>query len=69
MSGPEDLSGQSYEELLAALEDLTARISSGDVGIEEATSLYERAVIVHRAAAARLAAVEARIERLREEPG
>ena len=59
---PDDL---TYEELVTALEELTDRMASGSIGIEEAAELYERAGALHAAAAARLAAVQERIERLR----
>ncbi|MHB1929041.1 MAG: exodeoxyribonuclease VII small subunit [Acidimicrobiales bacterium] len=58
-----------FEDLLAELEAVTDRLASGDVGIEEAADLYERAERLHREAAERLDAVRARVERLREPPG
>ena len=60
----------TFEQLLAALEELTARMASEDVGIEEAAGLYERAVVLHRLASARLDQVQARIEGLSaDDPG
>lgn len=64
MTGSEGLDSLTYEELVEMLEDLTRRIASGEVGIEEASELYERAGVVHRLAAERLDQVRARIERL-----
>ena len=64
MTGTEGLDALTYEELVEMLEDLTRRIASGEVGIEEASELYERAGVVHRLAAERLDQVRARIERL-----
>jgi exodeoxyribonuclease VII small subunit len=61
---PEEM---TYEELVAALEALTERMASGTIGIEEAAELYEMAGALHAAAAARLAAVQERIERLRDD--
>ena len=55
----------TFEQLLASLEQLTERMAAGDIGIEEAAALYERAGELHAAAAARLAAVQARIDKLR----
>ncbi len=54
----------TYEQLVEALEELTRRMADGDIGIEEAVDLYERAGQLHAQAAERLAAVQARIERL-----
>jgi len=58
------LGSLSFEEILAALERVTTRMASGDLGIEVATDLYEQAEILHAAAQARLEAVEARIAKL-----
>jgi len=65
MSDPVNLDELTFEQLLAALEELTDRMAAGDIGIEEAASLYERAGELHAAATARLAAVQARIDKLR----
>jgi exodeoxyribonuclease VII small subunit len=62
-AGPYD--GLSFEELVAALEELTERMASGDIGIEEAAAMYEQGGALHAAATARLAAVRERIDRLR----
>ena len=61
----DDLAGMTFEQLVAALEAMTDRMAAGDIGIEEAAALYERAGRLHEAAAARLAAVQERVERLR----
>ena len=54
----------TFEELVAQLEQLTDRIAGGDIGIEEATALYEEAGRLHTLAAERLARVQERIEKL-----
>ena len=59
-----DLEQLSFEELVAALEGLTDRLASGQIGIEEAADLYEQAERLHAAASDRLARVQARIEAL-----
>ena len=59
----------SYEELVDALEQLTQRMADGDIGIEEAVDLYERAGRLHALATERLARVQERIERLAPEEG
>ncbi len=64
MTDTPDLAALTYEQLVEKLEDLTRRIASGEVGIEEASELYERAGVIHRLAAERLDQVRARIERL-----
>ncbi len=55
---------ESFEQLLSRLEEITDRLASSDVGIEEAADLYEQAELLHGLAAARLARVQARIESL-----
>lgn len=54
----------SFEQLVDALEALTERMASGDIGIEAAADLYERAQHLHTLAAERLARVQQRIEGL-----
>ena len=56
-----------YEQLVEALEQLVARMASPEIGIEEATELFERAGRIHALAAERLAEVQARIDRLTSE--
>jgi exodeoxyribonuclease VII small subunit len=55
---------RTFEQLVASLEELTERMASGDIGIEEAADLYERAQALHALAAERLQRVEQRIEQL-----
>ena len=61
MTADEDL---SFEQLVDALEELTERMAAGDIGIEQAAELYERAQALHALAAERLARVQQRIEGL-----
>jgi exodeoxyribonuclease VII small subunit len=59
--------GRTFEQLLADLEEITDRLAGGELGIEAATDLYERAEHLHALASARLSQVQARVERLRAE--
>jgi exodeoxyribonuclease VII small subunit len=54
----------TFEQLLDELESMTRRMAAGDIGIEEAAALYERAGELHARASERLARVQERIERL-----
>jgi exodeoxyribonuclease VII small subunit len=54
----------TFEQLVGALEELTDRMASGELGIEEATDLYERAEHLHRLATDRLVGIQERIEKL-----
>jgi exodeoxyribonuclease VII small subunit len=55
---------RTFEELMNALEEVTARLAAGDLGIEAAVDLYEEAQQLHALASARLAQVQARVEAL-----
>ena len=64
---PIDESAMTYEQLVEALEEVTRRMADGQIGIEEATDLYERARRLHDLAAQRLERVRERIERLSQQ--
>jgi exodeoxyribonuclease VII small subunit len=55
---------RTYEELLEELEQLCARLSSSEVGVEEATHLFERALGLQREARQRLDELTERVDRL-----
>ncbi|MGH9055284.1 MAG: exodeoxyribonuclease VII small subunit [Acidimicrobiales bacterium] len=56
--------GRSFEELMDELEQATERLATGELGIEAAAELFERAERLHGLAAARLAQVQERVDRL-----
>jgi exodeoxyribonuclease VII small subunit len=60
-SGPDEA---TFEELMAELEEVTAKLAVGEIGIEVAADLYERAEKLHARAAARLDQVRSRVERM-----
>jgi exodeoxyribonuclease VII small subunit len=55
---------RTFEELMEELETITERLAAGDLGIEAAADLYERAEKLHAQAAERLAAVRSKVEKL-----
>jgi exodeoxyribonuclease VII small subunit len=59
----------TFEELMTELESLTARLAAGDLGIEAAADVYERAEKLHAQASERLERVRARVEGLTGSPG
>lgn len=61
MTGTSDERPATFEELMAELEETAARLASGDLGIEAAADLYERAERLHALASARLEQVRARV--------
>jgi exodeoxyribonuclease VII small subunit len=60
---------RSFEDLVGELEAVTDRLATGELGIEAATDLYERAELLHRLASDRLAQVTERVARLPSPPG
>ncbi len=54
----------TYEQLVERLEELADNMSSGQLGIESATALYEEARTIHALAQARLDGVRKRIEKI-----
>lgn len=59
----------TFEDLMAELESLTAQLAAGDLGIEAAADVYERAEKLHAQATERLQRVRARVEGLTGSPG
>ncbi|MDQ6840426.1 MAG: exodeoxyribonuclease VII small subunit [Actinomycetota bacterium] len=57
----------TFEQLMAELETVTEALATGELGIEAAADLYERAERLHALATARLAQVQARVDGLRAE--
>jgi len=70
-TSPESMSAESmsYEQLVEALEHLTERMADGEIGIEEAVDLYERAGRLEKLARTRLEQVQQRIRALAPESG
>lgn len=58
-------SGRTFEDLVSELEHVASAMDRGDIGIEEAADLYERASALHLAASQRLAGVQRRLTELR----
>lgn len=72
MTAPDPRTGRddderTFEELMAELEQVTDLLAAGEVGIEAAAQMYERAQQLHSLAAQRLAAVQEKVERLSRE--
>jgi exodeoxyribonuclease VII small subunit len=58
----EEPDSRTFEDLMTELEAVTERLAAGDLGIEAAADLYERAERLHALATERLAQVQARVE-------
>lgn len=59
----------SFEEALAELEDLTARMASGTVTLDESVKGYERGAQLLKRCRGELERAKDSIERIREENG
>lgn len=57
----------TFEQLMGELENVTEALATGELGIEAAADLYERAERLHALATARLAQVQARVDGMRGE--
>lgn len=55
---------ERFEEQLAQLEEIVARLEDESVGLEEALELFERGMALSRACRSRLEEVEQRVEKL-----
>jgi exodeoxyribonuclease VII small subunit len=60
----EDISQMSFEQALAALEDIVKQLERGDVPLDQSITLYERGEKLRAACQSRLDAAQARIERI-----
>lgn len=59
----------TFEQIVARLEQVTGQLADGDLGIEAAADLYERARALHAAAVERLERVTRRIAELGDDGG
>ncbi len=59
-----DIAGMSFEQALAALEEVVSRLESGNVPLEASMSLYERGEKLRHHCQARLDAAQSRIEKI-----
>jgi exodeoxyribonuclease VII small subunit len=66
--GGEGVSGElSFEEARAELEHIVARLESGEAGLEDAISMWERGEHLYRFCLAKLDAAQGRVEELGQE--
>ncbi len=59
----------TFEDALAELEEVVARLESGDLPLEETLTLYERGQMLAARCEDALDAAELRLEKLRPTPG
>ena len=61
---PDDIAAMSFEEALAALEDLVQKLEGGNVKLEDSIAMYTRGAQLKQHCAAKLADAQARIEKV-----
>lgn len=59
----------SFEEAMAALEQVVGQLERGDVALEASISLYERGAALKAHCAEKLKAAEAKVEMIRAQEG
>ena len=63
-SAPDDVSALSFEQALAQLEEIVAKLESGQTELERSIELYERGARLKAHCEQRLRAAQLRVERL-----
>ena len=64
MSEPADIASLSFEQALAELEQIVARLESGQAPLEDSIGMYERGAALKAHCEARLAAARLRVEKI-----
>jgi exodeoxyribonuclease VII small subunit len=68
MTGAPDIaevSGLSFEQAVAELEGIVAKLERGDVALDQSIAIYERGEALKKHCETLLSAAEARIEKIR----
>lgn len=65
---PADIASLSFEQALAALEDIVQRLEAGNVDLEESIDIYTRGNQLRAHCEAKLATAQARIEKITRLP-
>ena len=64
MSEPADIAALSFEQALAELEQIVARLESGQAPLEDSIQLYERGAALKAHCEQRLEAARLRVEKI-----
>jgi exodeoxyribonuclease VII small subunit len=64
MSEPADIAALSFEQALAELEQIVARLESGQAPLEDSISMYERGAALKAHCETRLEAARLRVEKI-----
>jgi exodeoxyribonuclease VII small subunit len=63
------VAGMSFEEAMAALEQVVNQLERGEVALEESIALYERGAALKAHCGAKLKAAEEKVELIRAQEG
>ena len=63
-SAQDDISGMSFEQALAELEQIVGRLESGQAPLEDSIRMYERGAALKAHCEARLEAARLRVEKI-----
>ena len=69
MSEPADIAGMSFEQALAELEQIVARLESGQAPLEDSIRMYERGAALKAHCEARLEAARLKVEQIVQRAG
>lgn len=61
---PDAIRKLSFEQALTALEEIVAKLESGDIGLEESIEVYTKGTFLKRHCEDKLKAAQARIEKI-----
>jgi exodeoxyribonuclease VII small subunit len=61
---PADIAKLSFEEAMAALEDIVRKLESGQVGLEQSIEFYSRGALMKRHCEDKLRAASERIDKI-----
>lgn len=64
MSEPADIETLTFEQALAELEQIVARLESGQAPLEDSIRMYERGAVLKRHCETRLEAARLRVEKI-----
>ena len=64
MSEPADIAALTFEQALAELEQIVARLESGQAPLEDSISMYERGAALKAHCETRLEAARLRVEKI-----
>jgi len=64
MSEPADIAALSFEQALAELEQIVARLESGQAPLEDSIRMYERGAVLKAHCETRLEAARLRVEKI-----